>query len=75
MKPTISPISKSTKEWPRPCKGSQLMGSQEYPSNDAWPTMKGHPPRLAGLVGCATGRRNAQGEDVRESGPTQVEAS
>ena len=72
MKPTISAIAKSTKDYPRPCRGASLMGSQEVASYEGWPKMKGFPPRLAGLVGCATGRKNELGEDTRESGPAQL---
>ena len=75
MKATISPVAKSTKDYPRPCRGASLMGSQDLAYNDQWPTARGHAPRLAGLVGCATGRKNAAGEDLRESGPDQVEAN
>lgn len=62
---------KSTNDYARPCKGSQLMGCQEIANRPEWPKAKGHAPRLAGLKGCATGRKNAEGQDVRESGPTQ----
>lgn len=75
MKPTISPVAKSTKDYPRPCRGTSLMGHQELRHHAAWPAAKGFPPRLAGLVGCATGRKNDAGEDLRESGPTQVDES
>jgi hypothetical protein len=72
MKPTISAIAKSTKDYPRPCRGSQLMGSQDIGHNDAWPRPTTFPPRLAGLVGCATGRKDSMGNDTREAGPTQL---
>lgn len=73
MKPTISATAKSTKDYPRPCRGTSLMGDQELGHNDAWPAPKGYAPRLAGLVGCATGIKNLAGDDVRMSGPSQVE--
>ncbi len=68
MKPTISAIAKSTKDYPRPCRGVSLMGSQEVPDRDEWPTMKGYVPRLAGLVGCCTG------DGVKVAGPAQSAA-
>ena len=73
MKPTISAIAKSTKDYPRPCRGRDLMGDQGLGTNDAWPKPKGFAPRLAGLVGCATGRKDAMGHDVRVSGPSYEE--
>ena len=73
MKPTISQVARSTKDYPRPCRGSALMGDQELGHNDAWPAPKGFPPRLAGLVGCATGRKDADGNDTREAGPSQTD--
>ena len=72
MKPTMSAIAKSTKDYPRPCRGASLMGSQSVELREGWPKMNGFPPRLAGLVGCATGRKNAAGEDMREAGPTTL---
>jgi hypothetical protein len=49
------------------------MGSQEIGTHDGWPKVKGFAPRLAGLVGCATGRKDADGNDTREAGPTQLQ--
>ena len=74
MKPFKSATAKSTKDYPRPCRGTSLMGSQELGTNEGWPKLTTFPPRRAGLMGCATGRKNEAGEDTRESGPTQVES-
>ena len=70
MKPFKSAVAKSTKDYPRPCRGSALMGNQEVPGRDDWPKPTGYAPRLAGLVGCATGRKDADGNDTREAGPS-----
>ena len=72
MRPTISATAKSTKDYPRPCRGSALMGSQDMDANDNWPKAKGYAPRLAGLVGCSTGHKNASGIDTRMPGPSHV---